>query len=382
MNYLLSVIIPTKNRYTTLFPVIDSILLFDDKNEIEIIIQDNSDDNSVAVNFMKERERFENLKYFHQYGNLSVIENSDKAVLNSTSEYVCFIGDDDGIMPYILDVVKWMKVKGYEAVKSFMPNYYWPNQRSNILSNDVSGNLKIKNFDYKSKIINCKEALQYTLGKGGTNMKMLPCLYHGIISRTSLDKIYNKCHSFFPGPSPDMANAIALTQVINFHVWVSFPVIISGKSSSSTGGAGVLHKHIAKIEDVKHLPKNTSLEWTDKIPKFWTGPTIWAESVLKALKHFENNEEIKKFNFSYLYAFISVFNKKHIHVIYKDFKYKRFGFRYFFYYLKIYLNRITIFIDNRLNSKRKIFRNVENIGAAIKIIGDEIKMDLVKSIIR
>lgn len=375
MNYLLSIIIPTKNRYTTLFSVVDSILAFN-SDEIEIVIQDNSDNNQQAVDFLQERRGFENIKYFHEYGNLSVIENSDRAVLNSNGEYVCFIGDDDGVMPYIIDVVKWMKVKDYNALKSFMPNYYWPNQRSNILSKDISGNLKIRNFNYDVKIVKCKEALAYTLNKGGTSIHMLPCLYHGIISRLSLDKIYHKCKTFFPGPSPDMANAIALTQVIDSHVYVSFPVIISGKSASSTGGAGVLHQHVAKIEDVKHLPKNTSAEWSDRIPKFWTGPTIWAESVLKALKHFGREDYIKKFNFSYLYASISVFNKNHVDVIYKDFKYKNFGFAYLGNYIKIYLNRIVIFIKNRRGSI-KMFRNVENIDAAIKIIRDEVKMNLI-----
>ena len=381
MSYILSIIIPTKNRYATLFSLVDTLLGFDDQ-EIEIIIQDNSDDNTAALLFIADRRTKTALKYFHDPRDLSVIENSDLAVLNSSGEYVCFIGDDDGVMPFITDVVRWMKLKEYKALKSFKPNYYWPNQRSNILSNDISGNLNLKNFDYKIRIIKCREALDYTLSKGGTSIKMLPCLYHGIVARISLNKIYDQCNTYFPGPSPDMANAIALTQIMDSHVRVSFPVVISGKSSKSTGGAGVLHQHVARIEDVKYLPKNTSIEWTDTIPKYWTGPTIWAESVIKALNNFGNNQDIKKFNFSYLYAFISVFHKKQGQQIYKDFRFTRSGFPYYFNYLKIYLNRVFIFINNKRSSNKKIFRNVKNISEAIKIIAGELKMEKVKSIIR
>jgi len=363
---LLSIIIPTKNRYSTLFIVVDMLLSFDLNNDIEIVVQDNSDDNKDAIDFFAQKSNFKNLHYYYSSEDLSVIENSDKAVLNSTGEYVCFIGDDDAVMPNIIDVTKWMKENNYNALKSYEPNYYWPNQKANYLSNDTSGVFRYKKWRVGSfEIIKTKEALNYTLNRGAVLIDKLPCLYHGIVNRNTLDEIYKKAKTFFPGPSPDMANAIALTQVIDSYVFVKYPVIISGKSTISAGGAGVLHQHIAKIEDVKHLPKNTSKNWDKRVPKYWTGPTIYAESAIKALEVFQNNEALKKINFDYLYAYIKVFNKKQIHVIFKDFEIKN-PIKIQILKFEIFLFRVLIFISNRNGSVKKI-SGIKDIKSAVEI---------------
>lgn len=342
------------------------ILSFDLNDDIEIVIQDNTDDNKEALDFIAQRVKYSNLRYFHSSENLSVIGNSDKAVLNSTGEYVCFIGDDDGVMPNIVEVTKWMKENSYKALKSYKPSYYWPNQKSNYLSNDTSGVLQYKKWSNGYKVINTQEALDYTLRKGGVTMEMLPCLYHGIVERKTLDKIFSLANTYFPGPSPDMANAIALTQVIKQYVYVDYPVVISGKSVSSTGGAGVLHQHVAKIEDVKHLPKGTSINWDERIPKYWTGPTIWCESVVKALEVFNNRNAIDKLKFDYLYAYLFVFNNSQVKQIFNKFRYKK-SFTFKVLQLKIFLYRLTVFIKNRSSNVVKI-TNVENINSSLRFL--------------
>lgn len=364
---LLSIIIPTKNRYTTLFSVVDMILSFNLNEDLEIVIQDNSDINSEALNFMLDRKNYNNLKYFHCKEKLSVIENSDKAVLNSNGDYVCFIGDDDGVMPNIVEITKWMKKNDYKALKSYKPNYYWPNQQSNYLSKNISGVLKFKETKTKSfKIISTRKALIATLKIGGVSMEMLPCLYHGIISREVLQSIYQKANTFFPGPSPDMANAIALTQIIDSYVYVNYPVVISGKSTQSTGGAGVLHKHVSRIEDVSHLPKDTSANWDKRIPKYWTGPTIWAESLIKTLEVFQNYQLLKTFNFIYLYSYLEVFQKNHKDIIFKEFKINR-SVKFYNFKTRIFLYRVKSFIFNRIGKFKRI-SGVADIKVAVKIL--------------
>lgn len=363
---ILSIIIPTKNRYTTLFSVVDMILSFNLNEDIEIVIQDNSEINNEALDFIEKRANYKNLKYYYSSESLSVIENSDKAVLNSNGEYVCFIGDDDGVMPNIVEVVQWMKTNDYKALKSYKPNYFWPNQKSNYLSNDTSGVLQYKKWSNEYKVINTQEALDYTLRKGGVTIQMLPCLYHGIVERKTLDKIFSLANTYFPGPSPDMANAIALTQVIDQFVYVDYPVIISGKSTKSTGGAGVLHQHVAKIEDVKHLPKDTSSKWDVRIPKYWTGPTIWCESVVKVLEVFNNQKAIDKLKFEYLYAYLFVFHNKQVNQIFNNFNFKK-SITFYTMQLKIFMYRVKVFIKNRSSSVVKV-TNVENINNSLRFL--------------
>jgi len=364
---LLSIVIPTKDRYTTLFPVVDMILSFDLNAELEIVIQDNSENNAYALKFIEARIASKNLKYFHEVKPLSVIANSDKAVSNSSGEYVCFIGDDDGVMPNIVEVTKWMKENGFSALKSYKPDYYWPGQKSNYLDGFTSGVLNYSKWNSGSfEVISTGKALKITLSKGGNNIHFLPCLYHGIVERRILDVIFEKTGTFFPGPSPDMANAVALSQVIDSYVYVNYPICITGKSTKSGGGAGVLHKHISRIADAKHLPPDTADNWDSRIPKYWTGPTIWAESVLKALESFGNRRAIMKLNFTYLYAWLAVFNKRDFHVIFKDFELNR-GVRYYLYIIDIFIMRSIVFIQNRMGKNIKV-KGVQDIKAAVNIL--------------
>lgn len=373
MNYLLSIIIPTKNRYSTLLPLLDALCSFDSDN-FEIVIQDNSEKNDLILNYLATKKDIR-LKYFHSSDRLSVIDNSDLAVSNTVGEFICFIGDDDGVMPYIVDVVKWMKENEIKALKALKPNYYWPDQKSNYLSSDTSGNLKFKGFRYTIKQISSPKALEFTLSKGGTSMDMLPCLYHGIVEKNVLEAIFEKCNTYFPGPSPDMANGIALTKFISEYTYVDFPVVISGKSVNSTGGQGVLHKHVARIEDVAHLPKNTADQWSKEIPKFWTGPTIWAESVLKALQNCGDTVSVRDFRFSYLYASILLFNFNIRKQIFKDFDRNLYSLGFCKDFVFLFVNRSKIFITNRISKKLVNNRkDVKTIGDCIAILNDEINV--------
>jgi len=371
-NPLLSIIIPTKDRYFTLFNVVDTILSFNKNNDIEIVIQDNSRNNTEALNYLAQRKNYINLKYFYNFGILSVIENCDKAVLNSRGKYVCMIGDDDGVMPYVIEVVEWMNLNDIKVLKAFKPSYFWPGQKPTYLSKDITGILNLEKFNYYIKKISTKEALDFTFLTGGTSMKMLPCLYHGIVKRDVLDSIFNICSTYFPGPSPDMANGVALTKFINEYTYVDFPIVIAGKCIKSAGGQGILHKHVARLEDVSHLPKDTAKFWSKEIPKYWTGPTIYAESVLKAIDRCEINIDKNKFNFSYLYAWIYLFEYKYRKEIFFKFPIKVFIFNFYLNYILVFILRLSSFIKNKFSPSVDKYKKVKNIEEAIKLINNKV----------
>lgn len=77
MSYLLSLVVPTKNRYPYLKHLIQYIKSFN-SDKIELVIQDNATDNAEIVGFIKE-EDFVHLKYYHTKESISVGLNSDKA---------------------------------------------------------------------------------------------------------------------------------------------------------------------------------------------------------------------------------------------------------------------------------------------------------------
>jgi glycosyltransferase involved in cell wall biosynthesis len=369
-SILLSIIIPTKDRYDTLLKVLDSLMLIN-SNEFEVVIQDNSFEVSTIERYLKSKND-SRIKYFHNKEKLSQTENSDLAVKNSKGEYVCFIGDDDGVMPYIVHVVKWMKEMNIRVLKGYKPDYYWPLLNSTSTSSDTSGILKSKNFTYKVERYETKSALKWVMEKGGTSMGNIPCLYHGIVHRLVLNKIFFITSSYFPGPSPDMANGVALCVLESNFYYADFPIIISGKSINSIGGQGVLHKHVSKIEDVAHLDKNTSLNWSKQIPKYWTGPTIWAESLLKSLERCGFQEKIKEINWPCLYAALIVFHSKNKREIFKGFNKQIYSLKFFRAWVSLFLNRGKYFLRNRI----KWFGIMSSSG--VITIEDAIQLLLVK----
>ena len=377
MSISLSIIIPTKNRYETLFPLIEYLETLDTK-EVEVVVQDNSKDNSKAINFLN-KNKLSNVKYYYEPSDLSVIGNSDLAVKNATGKYICFIGDDDGVMPYILDIIHWMDKNNINAVSSFMPNYFWPNLSTSVLDKSKSdGKLLIKSFSYRVIRKNTENGLLNCLNNGGTTMEDLPMFYHGIVKKKILDDIYNTCKTYFPGPSPDMAVSIAISLKIKEFIFLDFPLIISGKCIKSTGGKSVLHQHLDSIDNVPHLPKNTANDWTNKIPKYWTAPTIWAESVVKSLENLKNNEWLEKLNYDYLYARLYVFQFSHKEVIFKNFSHVKYSFKFYYLVFKIFLKRVIRFLNHRYVMKKVTKSDVKDIKVAIKEINNLLDISKIK----
>ena len=104
MKPLLSIVIPTKNRYPTLTNLVEKLLDWGD-GDYEVIVQDNSEDNTPIKGFLLNYSNDSRLKYFHNLNHVTVCQNSEDAINNSTGEYICFLGDDDGIIKQSLEVV-------------------------------------------------------------------------------------------------------------------------------------------------------------------------------------------------------------------------------------------------------------------------------------
>lgn len=376
---LLSVIIPTKNRFYYAKQCVELLLSFK-SDLLEIVVQDNSDDNEEAHKYFAGLIH-PNVKYFYNQRWISVIENCDLAVLNSSGEYVCFIGDDDGLMPYVMDLVSWMKQNDIKAVKGERPNYTWPGQKSWSYGKDV-GTLKLFEYNYGIERVNCKKALNNAISKGGTDIDMMPALYHGIVSRVLLNEIYELSNSHFPGPSPDMASAVAISQLLDFYYKIHIPIIIDGKSSSSTGGQGLLHKHVSRIEDVKHLPKETSSNWTKKIPQYWTGPTIWAESLVHSCRRVGNIEKLSKMNWQYLYAKLFVYNFPERKQIFSEFRLNYANVKFLYYILFIFLLRSTLFVKRFVIRKKSAHYEIVNIKEAMNIIKSRLDLNRIQIIFK
>lgn len=300
MKPLLSIVVPTKNRYNCLKILIELFLKVHTSKDIELVISDNSDDNSEILEFLKEKNDGR-IVYVYTKESISVVENSDKAILNSSGEYVNMIGDDDGNQREIIDVVRFMKTEGIESLNCKRCQYRWPGFKSAYFNSSAS--ILLEKFNGKIEKINLPKEFNSVISKGAcVSYQKLPCVYNGIIRRDILDNIYNRTGTFFPGPSPDMSNAIALSQIVKNHVWLDYPISWAGKNSNSAAGLGALHKHSNHIENVPWLPKDAAQKWDSRLPKYWTVATVWAESAIKALESMGNDKLSSEFNVSYVYG--------------------------------------------------------------------------------
>ena len=223
MDYLISVVVPTKNRYKYLkhlIRLIDSFQL----SELEFVIQDNSDDNTEIREYLKAYDN-PSIKYYHTSDTLTMSQNGEQAILHASGEYVCYIGDDDGVCRNIVDCVKWMKANNVDVAYNKNVWFMWGR----------AAKLHERKKDYT--FYDTHEELKQ-LAKRGCDMTgaNIPLLYHGIVKRTILDEMIDKYGTLFPCVPPDIAGSICLATVTKRSCELRNPVIINGISKMSGGG--------------------------------------------------------------------------------------------------------------------------------------------------
>ena len=297
---ILSIVIPTKNRYEYLTLVLESIIKLN-LNQTEIIIQDNSDDNEGFLIYLN-RLNNTSIKYFYEQGQLSQTQNSDLAVSHATAKYICYIGDDDtvtSILPKICFIMSKYKI---DAINFSLIDYDWPDLNLYDSVKKKRPPLYVELKKIKVKQINTKKILKFYLNHGMQSNTLLPKAYHGIISREILEIIKEKSGSYFPGPSPDMDNAVAAACIVDRHYYIQYPMIISGVGYKSANGMGRRGVHKGNIKDAKQLAPDVEKKWNQYIPKLWIGQTIWPESCIKALMSMQEFDLLKKMNFCAMYG--------------------------------------------------------------------------------
>lgn len=295
---ILSVVIPTKNRYDYLKYFIINLQSFN-VSELELVIQDNSDDNSEFSRYI-DSLHLDWVKYFYEAENLSISKNSDMAILNSSGEYVCYMGDDDGVTSDIIDWVHWMKDNNVDAIRSSLITYYWPDTKPGKHFNNA-GRLEYKRYNGDVHLYNPKKELVNVLNSGCLDLGHIPLVYHGIVKRECLDVCYKQCGTYFPAPCPDIANGVAMSIIVNKYAIVDKPIFISG-ASKHHGGKNAIKDRYLRLQDMFWMSEEEKNSWDYRVPKYGLGECIYANSALIALKNMHHLELEEEMNFEKNYA--------------------------------------------------------------------------------
>lgn len=310
---LISIIVPTRNRFEYVKSAISSILSIQD-DRIELVVQDNSDTNQLH-HWVNDNISDSRLKYNYSNSPLSFVGNFSEGVNFSNGEYLCFIGDDDGINPEIIIATEWLKKENISCLSTnISANYVWGDAAvpTTMFTSETGGVLTMTMQDFKIIEVDPKVELHSFITGGAINYLdfKLPKLYHGIVKRECLDQIKKITGSYFGGLSPDIFAAISIACIVNKIYYTNYPLTISGVCGVSASIVeGLLKKNSKKLEDAPHLRNRGDYKWNELVPKVYCVETIWADSAIAALKLMGKEDLIENINLPRLCATCINFNK-------------------------------------------------------------------------
>lgn len=299
----LSIIIPTKNRQIYACKCVETILKRFPEG-YEIIIQDNSDDESLR-DLLGNMIDGVKVKYAYESKCLSFCDNFERGLLMSAGDYAIMIGDDDCVLPGIIELTNIIRKKGVESV--IFPtchSYYWPNALQS-----GEGKLVVRDQKPYVKTLYTKDAIEKMVEFGDYDYQKysFPKIYHGIVKRESLDKIKAKTGYSFGGLTPDIYSAVALSFYIEKILYVNTPFTLPGVCAKSGSADSLTGRHTGELKDAPHFRGHVDYQWDEAIPYIYSVNTIWAETAFKAIKENGGSISLSHDNyFNFLVCILSV----------------------------------------------------------------------------
>jgi glycosyltransferase involved in cell wall biosynthesis len=309
-QYILTVAIATKNRQSYCIETIKSILDLDVDKKIQIAIADNSDSNEIQVfvrNYNDDR-----INYHYTNAPMTNTDNYNMALSLAQGKYVTCIGDDDGLLPNIFEMLNWAcdnNIGSFSSRNCVI--YYWPGSidayPNGHLILPISFDL-IESIDVEKELQSfLKNGLQHYLNFS------LPKLYHGFIRRDIIENVKKITGHYIGGLSTDIYACISISAITKVHHIINSPLTIAGVCAKSTTADLFTGKHRGELSSMPHLANRKNYKWSKLVPEYYSPNTIWAETAIKALEETNNTILIDKhFNPYYLLAQGFVNNRKDI----------------------------------------------------------------------
>lgn len=370
MQPLLSIVIATKNRVPYCINTIETILAYK-QNNFQLVIQDNTD-NLDLKEYVESRISDVRLVYNYTPPPFSSIDNFNAGLELASGEYVCLIGDDDGICSTIFDTVKWAKLNSIDSVcPRVFVDYYWPG----AFYSESEGYLTMPHFSSKIWMKDPKEEIQNLVNDGIINYMQFnfPKFYHGLIKKSCFEEIKSKNGFYIGGLSPDIYSAVSLSNIVKKHIVINFPLTIAGACNASTTVSGLNGGHSGKLNDAPHFRDRGNYIWDKQIPTFYSVPTIWAESALKAIHDNEIAVNLEKLNVAKILAKSIIDSPIHLKLFLSEslkiasnrtYFFLKFIFQITILFLKIYFFKVFNKIKNKFFTTVVSYANIIDIKGA------------------
>lgn len=291
---IVSVIIPTRNRQEYAYNSVKSILALN--KDIQIVVTDNSDDMSLK-NMLEKLHVGKTLIYKYISERIATVDNYEEAAGLASGQYFLALGDDDSILPNIIECALWMKRNNIDAVlPSKKLGYWWPNESNKKWEN---GYLWIGQTTDDVSMIDPEKEIIKLLQNGGQNYLSLSiaCTYHGLVSKATLDKVKDATGRYYGGLSPDMYSACCISLLPNLRLAkIGFPISLPGVCPVSASADSANHRHAGRLNDAPHfIGLRSKYHWDSIIPEFFSVETIWAETMIHAIKAMHRDDLIEDY---------------------------------------------------------------------------------------
>lgn len=292
---ILSVIIPTHERFRYAKETVAVILGMSE--DIELIVSDTS-----MVDPWTSAAPHPRLKVVRPGTGISVVDNFNTALSYATGDYVCFIGDDDLIAPEIVDIAYKAKSLGVDAVRFTFPIiFYWKDYLHRSDPEAYSGTIWVGEYSGRVGSLDTEAALRQAADNLGHGVFEMPRAYCGLIARSLIKEILADHDALFGGVSPDIYSAALISAHASKALDIDFPAVIPGASGASTAGQSAAGRHVGTLRDNDHIRPFRDLVWHPLVPEFYSVPTVWGYSLVRAIEQLSDNPEIGP-NWGRLYA--------------------------------------------------------------------------------
>lgn len=302
---LLSIIIPTRNRAKYAISAVRSILS-NPSPQIELVVQDNSDSDELKTH-LASSVADSRLRYSYLPRPLPVIENFHRAADLATGTFVTFIGDDDTVNPEIVDAAHFARAQGFDSLVATRGiQYYWPEFRRLYYGQRFAATLEIKRFTGKLTRQLPDKGIRQCARSGGTSFDGLPKIYYGMVRRRCLQSVKAETGSYFPGPSPDMSGAVAVSKYVQHMCYVDYPIFIPGCCSASTANAASRAAWVTQLENNPLLSPEHIQNWSHIVPPFSAGASVISQGFVQALTATGRADVLQQFNIPLIHAMCAV----------------------------------------------------------------------------
>jgi glycosyltransferase involved in cell wall biosynthesis len=275
-----SIVIPTRERHRTLAFTLQT---FTDQpfDDYEVVVCDNY--SSPPTRQVVEAAQSVNprIRYVRAPKPLAMSDNWELALGRAAGEFVTFIGDDDGIMPYgLVEADQLLRKYGGPILHAPSITYTWPE-----LIIPEGRNFLWISPGRAERTVRSRDAIA-EVNAGREYYNTLPGLYrNGFIHRDLIAEFRSRAGRVFGTAIPDVYTAFGFALLVDYYPSVEVPLTVEGVSEYSNGFS-IYHGDDTSIaEEFDRLNREAGLTTHHLTPA--VTPTAWIvpDSFLRAVEN-------------------------------------------------------------------------------------------------